>query len=183
MSKKSKYVIDGRDPGPGEAAVYLLRDPVTGEVRYVGRTKNGLLPRLRGHWKQAAGSGLVAWRDTLEMPPRLEAVMYVPVEQGNYWEGVIIAGLLAQDARLVNTWKTQEMCGTKNGYKYHVRAGTEVCRPCRQVNNAERRKRRATPEGKAIRNAQDRRRRSTDEYRERRNAKDRARRARRKEQA
>lgn len=29
--------------------IYLLKDPITNEIRYIGRTKNDLITRLRGH--------------------------------------------------------------------------------------------------------------------------------------
>jgi len=36
-----------------EVKIYLLKDPITNEIRYIGRTKNDLKVRLRGHYSKS----------------------------------------------------------------------------------------------------------------------------------
>lgn len=132
----SKYVIGGRDPRPGEAAVYVLRDPDTREVRYVGKTGQRLKRRMQNLWHYPTASA-AEWIGSLDTPPHMETIMYLPVEQVLYWERVVIQGMLAEGAALVNAYQDgRGECGTNSGYAAHVRNGEPTCKPCKAARKA-----------------------------------------------
>lgn len=73
-------------------AVYVLIDPLTEEIRYVGWTRHPLTERLRGHLRERKSSHRVHWLQSLRqqgLRPRIQLVQEVPegqwVEAERYW--------------------------------------------------------------------------------------------------
>jgi len=83
--------------------IYCLRDPRTKEIRYVGQTRhfharrlqhlNGADPTTREWVEALRGEGQI---------PLMEDLKYVPVDEANEEERVIIADLLLQGSDLLN---------------------------------------------------------------------------------
>lgn len=80
----------GRNPFPGESAIYRLLDPETRAVRYTGATKQKLRKRLRSHLKDPRSVRLREWISSLSSPPILEVIIYVPEEQALVLEALAI---------------------------------------------------------------------------------------------
>jgi hypothetical protein len=115
-------LVNWRDEGIGIDAcalglchIYVLREPRTGEVRYVGKTKRRLSDRLRQHLKdsrrQQVRSHLKYWLIALArlgLVPVIELVITVP---DNAWKGAETAVIELYEetgARLTNTTRGGE---------------------------------------------------------------------------
>lgn len=88
----------GRDPEPGEACIYVLRQH-SGPVRYIGVTTQPLSWRLDDHLG-SLGTGYESgqWIARHYMAVRMEALIYVPADQRFALETVAIKA--ARDAGL-----------------------------------------------------------------------------------
>lgn len=79
--------IEGRNPEPGECAVYRLWESWSGKTRYIGCTRQPLWKRLQQHLNHPS-----SWKNLHWMTPtggrgiRMSVIIYVPVEQGPQYE-------------------------------------------------------------------------------------------------
>jgi hypothetical protein len=85
--------------------IYALAEPDTGEVRYVGKTLNGVERRVRGHVKSAHDGGRLYvhnWLRKLDVPPQFIIIEALPedelAEAEKYW----IKFMRLTGARLTN---------------------------------------------------------------------------------
>lgn len=87
------------------AAIYVLKDPTTGEVRYVGKTIQNPKKRLSKHCSDASlgkQTYTARWIRTLDMPPLMEIIEEVDgsgSEREVYW----IATMRELGVNLTNT--------------------------------------------------------------------------------
>lgn len=83
--------------------IYSLKDPRTGETRYVGKADNPAR-RLQGHLKHPS-KALRPWRDELSLDglaPVMERIATVPFGDCFEWEKTILADFRASGYRLLN---------------------------------------------------------------------------------
>lgn len=93
------------EPAGSTRAVYVLLDPVSGAVRYVGQAADAAA-RVRRHWADSrhGASGLVhAWLRTLDEPPSFQVLADVPETEALAAEARHIRRLRrSSGARLLN---------------------------------------------------------------------------------
>lgn len=91
-----------------EVKIYLLRDPQTQEIRYIGRTKNDLKIRLRGHISKAKKKKTYkdCWITNLSnvnLKPSIELLTVVNGWKESYkYEQSLIKEYLAKGYKLTN---------------------------------------------------------------------------------
>jgi hypothetical protein len=100
---------------PGWACLYALRDPLTGRIRYIGKTKMNPSTRLNGHCSCARaskswqnGSRRARWIKSLldqGLRPVIVILGYVPFEDWAIWEKRLIGWFIAGGCDLLNSDK------------------------------------------------------------------------------
>lgn len=99
--------------------LYVLTDPVTGAVRYLGKSYNPF-KRMKGHMRDSAPSHKKNWIDSLKaqgLIPHMDLLDEVPVSQWEFWEREYIRVFRAIGIPLTNQCEGGEnppnMTGTK----------------------------------------------------------------------
>ena len=96
-----KSFVVGRNPKDGEAAIYVLEGP--DGPGYVGSTAGRLNTRLRNHWRWTIGDRMLGWIRSLDGPPTLRVLMYVPRAETLQWERTVLRAHVAEGYGLHNT--------------------------------------------------------------------------------
>lgn len=87
------------------AFIYVLKEPTTGEVRYVGKTTN-IKTRLTKHCSEKSHNHRVHWIQHLKSAgqiPVIEVIDEVPIEHWQQWEVAWIKYFREQGCDLVNS--------------------------------------------------------------------------------
>lgn len=66
--------------------IYVLKDPETGEVRYVGKTKRSLKVRLKGHLKDKSKNYKCAWIYSLKTRNLLPTIESIERTSDESWQ-------------------------------------------------------------------------------------------------
>lgn len=84
--------------------IYALCDPITSEIRYIGKTTYTLQKRLKSHLSGAKriGNHRTYWIRSLNQPPIIRALCVVEGACASDMERHVIASYQAHGARLVN---------------------------------------------------------------------------------
>ncbi len=87
--------------------IYILKDPYTDEIRYIGRTKNSLKIRLAGHCTKAKQNSFKTYKDNwilkLDVKPLIEEIEEIEGWEESYLrEQILIKEYIEKGYRLVN---------------------------------------------------------------------------------
>lgn len=90
-----------------EVKIYVLRDPITNEIRYIGRTKNFLNRRLNGHLSKAKTNKFKTHKDNwllslLSRPIIEELITIIGWTESHIYEQNLIKEYLKNGYNLVN---------------------------------------------------------------------------------
>lgn len=116
--------------------IYSLSDPITGEVRYIGKTKNELHKRLSGHYKDKSENYKTHWIASLkkrELKPSISIIEICTEENWEERERYWISFYKNQGSRLTNLTDGGE--GLPRGYK-HSKETIEKIRQASKKPNA-----------------------------------------------
>lgn len=97
--------------------LYVLTDPVTGSVRYLGKSNNPF-KRLKRHLLDSSPSHKKNWIDSLKsagMAPNMELLDEVPVSQWQFWEREYIRVFKAIGLSLTNQCEGGENPPSRTG--------------------------------------------------------------------
>jgi hypothetical protein len=102
-SLRNRGLVEGEDPGDGQAAIYLLEEMGSGKVRYVGTTTRPLGLRFSGHRFRGHTPELRTWMKKL-LPDgiRMRGVEVCPHEEAVQREDTWINKLRAEGHQLLN---------------------------------------------------------------------------------
>lgn len=98
--------------------IYTLQDPITKQIRYIGKTKNTLNKRLISHIFDKANNHKTCWIKSLKLQnllPIIDLLDEVEEENWEFWEIYYIS--------LFKTWNFKLTNSTEGGagmYKYNV---------------------------------------------------------------
>lgn len=70
----------------GNVNIYVLFDPLDGQIRYVGKTKFSLDARLRGHLNGKSGTHCRAWVNSLIAVRRKPQIKLIEVCESGQWK-------------------------------------------------------------------------------------------------
>lgn len=90
----------------GMTTIYALCDPVTSEIRYIGKTVSSLRIRLASHMHCAKSLADICYRScwirSLSSRPHIIPLLVVPDTEGSSTEIRVIAGMRSAGVRLTN---------------------------------------------------------------------------------
>jgi hypothetical protein len=101
----ARSIFDKPSLPPGLCRIYVLIDPLTGEIRYVGKTTRTLTTRLNGHKGERLDHHRSRWIAKLRrlgLAPSIELVQEVPGAWANDAERYWIAYYRAAGCSLIN---------------------------------------------------------------------------------
>jgi hypothetical protein len=103
--------------------IYILIDPITNEIRYVGKANN-VKERFKNHKNRCRDTNTYKrhWINKLRLKglyPELEVIDIVPISEWHYWEKFWISYFKSIGCRLTNTTSGGDgsVCGNKTSFK------------------------------------------------------------------
>lgn len=104
--------------------IYILIDPTTNEIKYVGKANN-IKERFKNHKNRCRDTNTYKrhWINKLRLKglyPELEVIDIVPISEWHYWEKFWISYFKSIGCRLTNTTSGGDgsVCGNKTSFKH-----------------------------------------------------------------